>query len=64
MDAGIKVLLDFGMALDNKSPVIDIFFDLVKAFDLFPHDRLLQKLDKMLPDWLIKWIAAYLSNHQ
>ena len=65
MDALIKVLFDIGKALDDgKSTVIAIFFDFAKAFDLVPHDLLLLKLDKVLPSWLVKWIAAYLSNRK
>jgi hypothetical protein len=29
-----------------------------------PHDKLLIKLEKHLPMWLVKWIAAYLSNRR
>jgi hypothetical protein len=73
MDAVIKVMFDIGKAIDSKLSVISIFFDFAKAFDLVPHDLLLAKLDsltlpdspeKLMPRWLIKWIAAYLTDRQ
>jgi ribonuclease P/MRP protein subunit RPP40 len=73
MDAVIKVMFDIGKAIDSKLSVISIFFDFAKAFDLVPHDLLLAKLDsltlpdspeKLLPQWLINWIAAYLTDRQ
>jgi hypothetical protein len=63
-DAVVQVLFDIGRAVDQGHPVLAIFFDLAKAFDLVPHDKLLIKLEKHLPMWLVKWIAAYLSNRR
>jgi hypothetical protein len=66
-------MFDIGKAIDSKLSVISIFFDFAKAFDLVPHDLLLAKLDsltlpnspkKLMPQWLIKWIAAYLTDRQ
>ena len=39
-----------------------IFFDFAKAFDLVDHELLLEKLQRLLPTWLVSWIAAYLSG--
>ena len=39
-------------------------YDFAKAFDLVPHDKLLRKLKKYLPLWLISWIAAYLNDRK
>jgi hypothetical protein len=63
-DAVVQVLFEIGRAVDQGHPVLAIFFDFAKAFDLVPHDKLLIKLEKHLPLWLVKWIAAYLSNRR
>ena len=41
-----------------------IFLDFAKAFDLVPHDRLLNKLTLVFPLWLVRWIAVYLSDRR
>jgi hypothetical protein len=64
MDAVIQVLFDIERAVDQRQPAIAIFFDFAKAFDLVPHDRLLCKMSKILPNWLIKWTASYLSERR
>jgi hypothetical protein len=43
---------------------IAIFFDFAKAFDIVDHERLLLKIEKMLPQWLIKWIANWLQGRK
>ena len=63
-DAIIQVLFDLGRIVDQKESSLAIFFGFAKAFDLVPHDRLLLKLSPLLPSWLIRWIANYLSNRQ
>ena len=49
MDAVVQVLFDIGKAIDKGEPALAIFFDFTKAFDLVPHDRLLNKLALHLP---------------
>jgi hypothetical protein len=62
LDAAIKVLFDLEEAYDLGFAALAIFFDFAKAFDLVPHDLLLLKLAKVLPPWLVRWIACYLSD--
>jgi hypothetical protein len=64
IDAIVQVLFDIGNAIDKGKPVIAIFFDFAKAFDLVPHDRLLNKLAKLLPMWLVRWVALYLQGRK
>jgi hypothetical protein len=64
MDAILTVMDDWGHAIDQKLPIIAIFFDFAKAFDLVDHEILLEKLQKILPEWLVSWIAVYLSNRK
>jgi hypothetical protein len=62
MDAIIQVLDDCAMAKDQREAVTAIFFGFAKAFDLVNHEVLLSKLERLLPAWLCRWIAAYLSD--
>jgi hypothetical protein len=64
MDAITQVLFDIGRAVDRGESVLAIFFDFAKAFDLVPHDKLLAKLAFLLPPWLVRWTAAYLSGRK
>ena len=64
MDAIIKVIDDWAMAIDNKESMTAIFFDFAKAFDLVDHEILLTKLTRLLPDWLTSWTASYLNNRK
>jgi hypothetical protein len=64
MDAIAQVIEDWSKAKETKQAILAIFFDFAKAFDLVPHDKLLIKLRKYLPPWLISWIAAYLSDRK
>jgi hypothetical protein len=64
MDAIIKVIDDWSMAIDNKESMTAIFFDFAKAFDLVDHEILLTKLTRLLPDWLTSWIASYLTKRK
>jgi retron-type reverse transcriptase len=64
MDAIAQVIEDFSKAKETKQAILAIFFDFAKAFDLVPHDKLLHKLKRYLPQWLTSWIAAYLRNRK
>jgi hypothetical protein len=64
MDALIKVIDDWSMAIDRKESMLAIFFDFAKAFDLVDHEILLTKLDSLLPSWLVSWIASYLTKRK
>ena len=64
MDAIAQVIEDWSKAKEMKQAILAIFFDFAKAFDLVPHDKLLRKLKRYLPLWLISWIAAYLNDHK
>ena len=37
---------------------------IAKAFDLVDHKILLEKLSNQLPEWVVSWIAAYLTGRQ
>ena len=41
-----------------------IFFDFSKTFNLFNHEILLSKIQKILPKWMTSWIAEYLTNRR
>ena len=62
MDAIVQVIHDWSEAKDKNERITAIFFDFAKAFDLVNHSLLLTKLQKILPQWLISWLAAYLST--
>ena len=62
MDAIVQVIKDWSHSKDQNLTVYAIFFDFAKAFDLVDHEVLLEKLQKLLPSWLVSWIAAYLSD--
>ena len=65
LDAAVKVLFDLEYSTDQGIAWLAIFFDFAKAFDLVPHDLLLEKLAALLPPWLVRWVASYLSDrHQ
>ncbi len=64
MDAIIQVIESWSQAKDIKQDVLAIFFDFAKAFDLVNHQKLLVKLQKILPSWLVSWIAAYLQTRR
>ena len=65
MDAITQVIEDWSLAKEQHKTVLAIFFDFAKAFDLVDHEVLLNKLRSMqLPDWLVSWIASYLSQRQ
>ena len=44
---------------------IVIYFDLCKAFDKVPHNRLLLKLESLgISNPLLSWFRSYLSNRK
>nr|CAD2176272.1 unnamed protein product [Meloidogyne enterolobii] len=54
---------DYTLAIENKKCVDVVFFDLAKAFDTVPHDRLLKKLHHLgITSALLNWIEDYLLN--
>jgi hypothetical protein len=55
-------MFDLEEALEFSIATLAIFFDVAKVFDLVPHDLVLLKLAKILPPWLVHWIACYLSD--
>ena len=51
--------------LNSKKFVIGVFLDLRKAFDVVPHNILLDKLRKLgITDRAHSWFTSYLSNRQ
>ena len=56
-DALIQVIEDWSEAVDKKLNIHAVFYDFSNAFDLVQHELLLKKLEKYLPNWLIKWLA-------
>ena len=63
-DSIVQVLFDIGRAIDKHDSASAIFFDFAKAFNLVPHDRHLAKLSLVLPLWLVRLIAVYLSDRR
>ena len=63
MGAIIKVIEDWSQAADRQL-THGIFYDFAKAFDLVDHKVLLEKLSKQLLEWLVSWLAAYLTERQ
>ena len=64
MDALIQVIDALEHAVDVNKTVHAIFYDFAKAFDVVNHSILLDKINKMLPEWIVSWIAAYLTNRK
>ena len=63
-DAILGVIDDFEAAIDRNDPIVAIFFDFAKAFDLVDHELLLKKISEYLPEKIVSWIAAYLTDRK
>ena len=64
MNAIEFVIEQWCQAIDKNKPIIAIFFDFAKAFDLVDHEVLLTKLQKLLSQFLESWIASYLTDRR
>ena len=63
--AVLSALHDWHYKLDGGAEVQAVFFDLQKAFDTVPHDKLILKLyDLHVPTHLVSWISSYLWNRK
>lgn len=50
-------------ALDNNNKILALFFDLQKAFDMVPHEELLQKLELIgIRGLALNWFRSYLTE--
>ena len=65
-DALLTVSRDWHQSLTSHQQVAAVFFDIRKAFDSVPHDKLLASLSNIgISGSLLKWFANYLSDrHQ
>jgi hypothetical protein len=64
MDAIVQVIEDWERAVDEEKTIHAVFFDYAKAFDLVPHQLLLNKISKMVPEWIVRWVAQYLEDRK
>ena len=63
--AVLSALHDWHYKFDGGAEVQAVFFDLQKAFDTVPHDKLILKLyDLHVPTHLVSWISSYLWNRK
>lgn len=59
----LKVMEEWTDLLENGNSIDCIYFDLRKAFDKVPHQRLLRKLNSYgIGGKLLKWIETYLTG--
>ena len=62
-DALIYITEHIYKALNAKHTCVLLLLDFSKAFDVVPHNQLLEKLDTMgLSEMSLKWFTSYLSN--
>jgi hypothetical protein len=64
LDAIVQVIEDWEKAVDEDKTIHAVFFDYAKAFDLVPHQLLLTKISKMVPEWIVSWVAQYLKERK
>jgi hypothetical protein len=64
MDAIAQVIEDWSEGHDKNMTILAIFFDFAKAFDLVNHEKLLEKLQRYLPQWIVSWLAVYLTERR
>lgn len=51
--------------LDSKNPSVELFFDLHKVFDMFDHDYLLNKLNRMgIRGVTSTWLSSFLKSRK
>ena len=61
----LQALNDWSLALECGSSVDVVYLDLRKAFDYFPHRRLLSKLQSYgITGKLLDWIENFLINRK
>ena len=54
---------DWTILLNNRTPVDVFYIDFSKAFDSVVHSKLTHKLRQIgVPDFLISWITAFLTD--
>ena len=60
-----KILHDWHTTIHNHHAVCVLFLDYKKAFDLVDHSILIQKIKKLdVPDVLVNWLGAFLSDRK
>jgi hypothetical protein len=61
----MKAINFVGKAINDGQYSIGVFFDLKKAFDIVPHDVLLNKLKKMGIQGIVwDWFNSYMSERK
>ena len=59
----LRMIHDVKIGFTNKEKTGMITFDIRKAFDKVPHNKLIQRLQELnCPDYLISWVYDFLNN--